>query len=100
MMAQEHCYSLSVENLINSHAINQGLVEPLVPLRAQEIRVLFLEITRILNHLLAITTHAMDVGALTPFLWAFEEREKLVEWYDAFQELECTLLSLDWRSSI
>lgn len=43
---------------------------------------LFREITRILNHLLALTTHAMDVGALTPFLWAFEEREKLLEFYE------------------
>ena len=43
---------------------------------------LFSEITRILNHLLAITTHALDVGALTPFLWAFEEREKLMEFYE------------------
>jgi NADH dehydrogenase (ubiquinone) Fe-S protein 2 len=44
--------------------------------------VLFCEITRILNHLLVLTTHAMDVGALTPFLWAFEEREKLLEFYE------------------
>lgn len=49
-----------------------------VPLRAQYIRVLFLEITRILNHLIAVTTHALDVGAFTPFLWGFEEREKLI----------------------
>ncbi len=54
----------------------------LVPLRAKYIRVLFSEITRILNHLLALTCHAMDVGALTPFLWAFEEREKLMEFYE------------------
>jgi len=73
MMAQEHAYSLAVEGLMK--------VGP-VPLRAQYIRVLFDEITRILNHLLAITTHAMDVGALTPFLWAFEEREKLMEFYE------------------
>ncbi|CAN6924087.1 unnamed protein product [Brassica rapa subsp. trilocularis] len=53
-----------------------------VPLRAQYIRVLFREITRISNHSLALTTHAMDVGALTPFLWAFEEREKLLEFYE------------------
>jgi NADH:ubiquinone oxidoreductase subunit D len=45
---------------------------PQVPARAQYIRVMFSEITRIMNHLLAITCHAMDVGALTPFLWAFE----------------------------
>lgn len=72
MMAQEHAYSLAVERLLNCE----------VPLRAQYIRVLFCEITRILNHLLALTTHAMDVGALTPFLWAFEEREKLLEFYE------------------
>ena len=52
------------------------------PLRAQYIRVLFLEITRILNHLLALSCHALDVGAMTPLLWAFEEREKLLEFYE------------------
>jgi len=72
MMAQEHAFSLAVEKLSNCE----------VPIRAQYIRVLFCEITRILNHLLALTTHAMDVGALTPFLWAFEEREKLLEFYE------------------
>lgn len=72
MMVQEHCYSLAVEDLLNVQ----------VPIRAQYIRVLFSEITRILNHLLAVTTHALDVGALTPFLWAFEEREKLMEFYE------------------
>jgi NADH dehydrogenase (ubiquinone) Fe-S protein 2 len=58
MMAQEHCFSVAIEKVSN---IN-------VPLRARYIRVLFLEITRILNHLMSLTTHAMDVGALTPFL--------------------------------
>jgi len=72
MMAQEHCYCLAVETLIKSN----------VPLRAQYIRVLFSELTRILNHLMSLTTHALDVGALTPFLWAFEEREKLMEFYE------------------
>ena len=72
MMAQEHAYSLAVEKLLKCH----------VPIRAQYIRVLFSEITRILNHLLALTTHALDVGAMTPFLWAFEEREKLMEFYE------------------
>jgi len=72
MMAQEHTYSLAVEDLTQIS----------VPLRAQYIRVLFLEITRILNHLLAVGCHAMDVGAMTPFLWAFEEREKLIEFYE------------------
>lgn len=72
MMCQEHAYSLAVEKLLNSQ----------VPLRAQYIRVLFSEITRLLNHLLALTCHALDVGALTPFLWGFEEREKLMEFYE------------------
>ena len=53
-----------------------------VPKRAQYIRVLFAEITRILNHLLAVGCHAMDVGAMTPMLWGFEEREKLMEFYE------------------
>lgn len=69
VMAEEHVYSLAVEQLFNLE----------VPRRAKFIRVIFLELTRILNHLLAITTHALDVGAITPFLWAFEEREKLME---------------------
>jgi len=72
MMSQEHTYSLAVEKLM---ALK-------VPTRASSIRVLFLEITRILNHLLAVGCHAMDVGAMTPFLWAFEEREKLMEFYE------------------
>lgn len=72
MMCQEHGYSLAVEKLLG--------VE--VPLRAQYLRVLFSELTRLLNHLLAVTTHALDVGALTPFLWGFEEREKLMEFYE------------------
>uniref|UniRef100_A0A452XEX7 NAD(P)H dehydrogenase subunit H n=2 Tax=Poaceae TaxID=4479 RepID=A0A452XEX7_AEGTS len=71
-MAQEHAHSSAVERLLNCE----------VPLRAQYIRVLFCEITRISNHSLASTTHAMDVGASTPFLWAFEEREKLLEFYE------------------
>lgn len=72
MICQEHGYSLAVEKLL-------GCVPPI---RAQYIRVLFAEITRILNHLLALTTHALDVGALTPFLWGFEEREKCMEFYE------------------
>lgn len=72
MMTQEHAYALGVEKLL-------GCV---IPKRAQYIRVLYTEITRILNHLMSVTTHAMDVGALTPFLWAFEEREKLMEFYE------------------
>ena len=72
MMAQEHTYSLAVENLSCLK----------IPRRAQIIRIIFLEITRILNHLLAVGCHSMDVGAMTPFLWAFEEREKLMEFYE------------------
>lgn len=72
MMCQEHGYSLAIEKLLNIE----------VPLRAQYLRVLFSELTRLLNHLLAVTTHALDVGALTPFLWGFEEREKLMEFYE------------------
>nr|YP_010041725.1 NADH dehydrogenase subunit 7 [Cyanophora sudae]QPB15046.1 NADH dehydrogenase subunit 7 [Cyanophora sudae] len=72
MMAQEHAYSLAVEKLLKCE----------IPIRAKWIRVIFSEITRILNHLLALTCHAMDVGALTPLLWGFEEREKLMEFYE------------------
>ncbi|SCZ93586.1 BZ3500_MvSof-1268-A1-R1_Chr6-3g08755 [Microbotryum saponariae] len=59
-----------------------ALAEDHVPERAKWIRTLFGEITRVLNHLMAVLTHAMDVGALTPFLWGFEEREKLMEFYE------------------
>ncbi len=72
MMTQEHSYVLAVEKLLRI----------LIPRRAQFIRVIFSELTRILNHLLALTAHALDVGAFTPFLWAFEEREKLLEFYE------------------
>lgn len=72
MMCQEHAYVLAIEKLLNCN----------IPIRAQYIRVLFSEITRILNHLLAITCHALDVGAMTPFFWGFEEREKLMEFYE------------------
>jgi NADH-quinone oxidoreductase subunit D len=72
MMCQEHAYVLAIENLLGIE----------IPKRAQFIRVLFSEITRILNHLLNITTMALDVGAMTPLLWGFEEREKLMEFYE------------------
>lgn len=71
-MNQEHCFALAVEKLLG--------ITP--PPRGQYIRVLFCEITRILNHLLNITTFALDVGAITPALWGFEEREKGMEFYD------------------
>jgi NADH-quinone oxidoreductase subunit D len=72
-MSEEHAFALATEKLLG--------IEP--PLRGQYIRVLFCELTRILNHLLNVTTFAMDVGATTPSLWAFEEREKLMEFYEA-----------------
>ncbi len=72
MMCQEHAFVLAIEKLM-------GLE---VPPRGQYIRVLFSEITRILNHLLNVTTQALDVGAMTPTLWGFEEREKLMEFYE------------------
>ncbi|KAH8384929.1 hypothetical protein KR200_008105, partial [Drosophila serrata] len=72
MMCNEQCYSLAVEKLLNID----------VPLRAKYIRTLFAEITRILNHIMAVGTHALDVGALTPFFWLFEEREKMMEFYE------------------
>ncbi|MBY0292778.1 MAG: NADH-quinone oxidoreductase subunit D [Alphaproteobacteria bacterium] len=71
-MAQEHAFALAVEKLL-------GLE---IPLRAKYIRVLFCEITRILNHILNITTMAIDVGAMTPLLWGFEEREILMGFYE------------------
>lgn len=70
--AQEHTYSLAIESLLKLS----------VPERAKYIRVRFLEITRILNHLLAVGCHALDVGAMTPYFWLFEEREKLREFYE------------------
>ena len=72
MMAQEYTFSLILESVTGIE----------VPKRASYLRIIFLEMTRILNHLLALTTHALDVGAMTPFLWAFEEREKLMEFYE------------------
>ncbi|OYU14589.1 MAG: NADH-quinone oxidoreductase subunit D [Alphaproteobacteria bacterium PA4] len=71
-MCMEHSYVLAIEKLAGIE----------VPLRAKYIRTMFAEITRILNHILNTTTHAMDVGAMTPILWLFEEREKLMEFYE------------------
>ncbi|KAG8560258.1 hypothetical protein GDO81_014865 [Engystomops pustulosus] len=68
MMCNEQCYSLAVEKLLN--------IRP--PLRAQWIRVLFAEITRVMNHIMAVACHALDIGAMTPFFWLFEEREKML----------------------
>lgn len=72
MMSQEQALVACLEEL--------GQV--VVPIRAQIIRVIFAEITRLLNHIMGVTTHAMDIGALTPFLWLFEEREKMFEFYE------------------
>jgi NADH-quinone oxidoreductase subunit D len=71
-MNQEHAFCLAIERLAGID----------VPVRAQLIRVLFCEIGRVLNHLLNVTTQALDVGALTPPLWGFEEREKLMVFYE------------------
>ncbi|RDD62160.1 NADH-quinone oxidoreductase subunit D [Ferruginivarius sediminum] len=71
-MSQEHAFALAAENLL-------GLE---LPRRAKFVRTLFCEVTRILNHLLNVTTYAFDVGAMTPMLWAFEERERLMEFYE------------------
>jgi NADH-quinone oxidoreductase subunit D len=72
-MAQEHAFALATERLLGIEA----------PLRAQYIRVMFAEISRVLNHILNITTYALDVGATTPSLWGFEQREVLLEFYEA-----------------
>lgn len=79
MMTNEQCFSLAVEKLLNIE----------IPERAKWIRTLFGEITRVLNHLMSVLSHAMDVGALTPFLWGFEEREKLM-----------VSLDVTWRVSV
>ena len=71
-MCQEHAFVLAAENLLGIEA----------PRRGQFIRVLFDEITRLLNHLLNVPAYAMDVGAMTPMLWAFEQREMLMEFYE------------------
>ena len=71
-MNQEHAFALAIEKLLDIE----------VPIRGQYIRILFCEIGRILSHLLNITTQALDVGALTPSLWGFEERETLMTFYE------------------
>ncbi|CAG2053017.1 unnamed protein product [Timema podura] len=71
-MCNEQCFSLAVEKLLNID----------IPRRAKYIRVLFAEITRIMNHSLAVSAHALDIGALTPLFWLFEEREKMLEFYE------------------
>ena len=73
MMCNEHAYVLAIEKLLE--------IEP--PIRAQYIRVMFDEITRILNHLMWLGSHALDIGAMTVFLYAFREREDLMDCYEA-----------------
>lgn len=73
MLCNEHAYVIAIERLLGIE----------VPIRAQYIRVMFDEITRILNHLMWIGTHALDVGAMTMFLYAFREREDLMDCYEA-----------------
>lgn len=72
MMSQEHSYVLAIEHLLGCK----------IPERAQYIRTMMLEITRILNHLLFVSCHALDIGAMTVYFWGFEEREKLMEFYE------------------
>lgn len=72
MLAQEYAYIQSIEVINNITC----------PVRLQYLRIIGLELTRLLNHLMAVTTHALDVGALTPFLYGFEEREKIMEFYE------------------
>ncbi len=71
-MSQEEAFSMATEKLLSIE----------IPPRAKYIRMLFDEITRVLNHIMNIASYAMDVGAMTPFLWTFEEREKLMGFYD------------------
>ena len=71
-MCQEHAFALATETLL-------GIA---VPERGQYVRVLFSEITRLLNHIMNVCAFALDVGAMTPFLWGFEEREKMMGFYD------------------
>ena len=80
-MNQEHAFALATEKLLNIE----------VPIRAQYLRVIFCEIGRILSHLLNITTQALDVGALTPSLWGFEERETLMREHQALGFMQIIL---------
>ena len=80
MMCNEQAYSLAIERLMGID----------IPLRAKYIRTLFAEITRLLNHCLAVSCHALDVGANTPFLWWFEEREKVCLLRNTRAHITCT----------
>lgn len=72
VVSQEHAFSLCLEKILNLN----------ISKRSQYLRVIISELTRILNHLMCLTTHALDIGALSPFLWLFEEREKIMEFYE------------------
>lgn len=73
MLIQEHSYCLSIEKLMNRESHNSN---------TNKLRVIFDELTRILNHLLALACHALDVGSMSPIFWGFEEREKIMEFYE------------------
>lgn len=73
MMVQEHAYCLAIESLLNTVNYTATFVQ---------VRTLFDELTRILNHMLAVSCHALDVGSMSPLFWAFEEREKIMEFYE------------------
>lgn len=73
MMTQEHAYCLTIENLLTTLSFSNFFIK---------IRVLFDELTRLLNHFLGISTHSLDVGNMSPAFWAFEEREKIMEYYE------------------
>lgn len=90
MMCNEEAFALAIEKLLGID----------IPVRAKWIRVLFGELTRIMNHIMGITTHALDIGAMTPFFWLFEEREKMFEFYSEFLERECTPTTSDPGASL
>ena len=73
MMTQEHAYCIAIEKLINTNNFN---------ITTNYVRILFDELTRILNHMLAVACHALDIGSMSSIFWAFEEREKLMEFYE------------------
>merc|ERR1712151_374502 len=73
MLVQEHAYCLAIESLLNKNNYNSSI---------SQIRTLYDELTRILNHLLAVACHALDVGSMSSLFWAFEEREKIMEFYE------------------
>jgi NADH dehydrogenase (ubiquinone) Fe-S protein 2 len=73
VLAQEHAYCLAIENLLGTINYQSNYVQ---------VRVIFDELTRILNHLMAVSTHSLDVGCMAPVFWAFEEREKIMEFYE------------------